>query len=161
LPKGRLLRRPKRPKNPEGPSPALPYYHFAKGLAEYRAGNFQAAVSILTGDAAKVLQPAPQLVTAMARFRLGQVREAREGLARAIDSFDRSPKRAHAADRREAWINHILRREVDTLIRPPEPKSGKSKTKICPESWGRRIDGKSRVCKPGFLRALQNRGDKI
>ena len=47
------------------------YFLFAKGLAEYRRGNFEDAVSIMTGQAAKVLGPCPGLVTAMAKYRLG------------------------------------------------------------------------------------------
>src|SRR5262249_19580886 len=96
----------------------VPYFRVAKALAEYRAGNDEAAVSILTGEAAKVLQPAPQLIAAMARLRLGQTTEAREALAQAIASFDLSPKRTYADDDREVWIYHLLRREAEILITP-------------------------------------------
>ena len=105
-------------RKPPRPLPRLPYYRFAKGLAEYRAGKHEAAVAILTGDAATVLQPAPQLVTAMARHRLGQPGAARDVLARAIASFDWTPERARDDDQREVWIYHILRREAESLTSP-------------------------------------------
>jgi serine/threonine-protein kinase len=94
----------------------VPYCKLAKALADFRAGNFESAASLATGDAAKVLQPAPQLIAAMARFRLGQTNEARQALAQAIASFDWTPQRAHADDDREVWIYHILRREAEALI---------------------------------------------
>ena len=98
---------------PELPG-ARPYYLFAKGLAEYRAGHFAAAVEILDGPAATALKPAPQLVASMARFRLGQTDAARRQLAGAIASFDWGPEHA---DGREAQIYHILRREAEGLAR--------------------------------------------
>jgi serine/threonine-protein kinase len=92
-----------------------PYFLFAKGLAEYRAGRMEAAVRILEGDAAPVLGPAPKLVAAMARHRLGQTAEAREALAQAVRSFDWG---AAGADHREAWMYHVLRREAEAMISP-------------------------------------------
>jgi serine/threonine-protein kinase len=92
------------------------YYRVAKGLAEYRAGAYYAAISNL--HSSNVLQPAPQLIVAMARFRLGQASEAQAALTHAIDSFDWSPQRMRESDRREVWIYHILRREAERLITP-------------------------------------------
>ena len=58
--------------------------------------------------------PAPRLVHAMAEYGLGQKAEARKTLAAAIGSFNwRS-----AADTRDVWIFHVLRREAETLILP-------------------------------------------
>jgi serine/threonine-protein kinase len=91
------------------------YFLFAKGLAEYRRGNFEGAVSIMTGQAAKVLGPCPGLVTAMAKFRLGDRQQARTALAAEINAFDWSMARVRAHDQ---WLWHILRREAEALIFP-------------------------------------------
>src|SRR5205085_1278679 len=87
---------------------AYPYFLFAKGLAEYRAGRYEAAASIMDADAGRVLGPAPQLVLALSRSALGQTGLARQALARAALSFDWSPARAGGTD---AWMFHVLRRE--------------------------------------------------
>jgi tetratricopeptide (TPR) repeat protein len=94
--------------------PDEPYYKFAKGLAEYRAGRLESVISLMTGDAARAMGPAPRLVQAMAEYALGRKAEARKTLAAAIGSLDwRS-----AADTRDVWIFHVLRREAETLILP-------------------------------------------
>ena len=103
------------------PSPVyLPYYLFAKGLAEYRLGRAEAATTVMQGPAGRVLGPAPRLVLAMARHRQGSEDEARRVLAEAVRSYDWNLARA---DNREAWVYHILRREAERLILPP-PTSG-------------------------------------
>ena len=91
------------------------YFLFAKGLAEYRRGNFGDAVSIMTGQAAKVLGPCPGLVTAMARYRLGDRAGARTALAAEISAFDWSLARVRGHDQ---WLWHVLRREAEALIFP-------------------------------------------
>jgi hypothetical protein len=48
------------------------HFLFVKGLAEYRQGRFDRAVSAMRGDASTVLGPAPRLVLAMALHRSGQ-----------------------------------------------------------------------------------------
>jgi serine/threonine-protein kinase len=95
----------------EGPRP---YYQFAKGLAEYRRGRLDSAISIMAGEASKVMGPAPRLVQAMAQYRLGRKAEARKTLASAILSHDWTPA---APDQRDVWIFHILRREAEALLR--------------------------------------------
>jgi serine/threonine protein kinase/tetratricopeptide (TPR) repeat protein len=92
-----------------------PYFLFAKGLAEYRRGNFEGAISILTGPAAKVLGPCPGLVTAMAKYRLGDQQGARTVLAAEISAFDWSMARVRGHDQ---WLWHVLRREAEALIFP-------------------------------------------
>ena len=94
------------------------YFLFAKGLAEYRRGRLGAAISVMEGDAGKVMRPAPLLVTAMARHRLGHEAEARKTLAAAVLAFD---WRARRADNRDVWIRHILRREAEAMIVPDLP----------------------------------------
>jgi serine/threonine-protein kinase len=92
-----------------------PYFLFAQGLAEYRQGRFDSAISIMSADAGTVMGPAPRLVIAMAEYRNGQREEARETLAAAISSFDWS---AAEAGSRDHWIWHVLRREAESLIFP-------------------------------------------
>jgi hypothetical protein len=54
----------------------------------------EAAIQIVEGPAASILGPAPALVAAMAKHRLGQAGAARQALARAVVSFDWSPDQA-------------------------------------------------------------------
>jgi serine/threonine-protein kinase len=93
----------------------FPYFQFAKGLAEYRQGNFQNAVSVLTGPSANVLGPCPGLVTAMARYRLGDQQVARQALAAEISAFNWSFAKVRGHDQ---WLWHVLRREAEALIFP-------------------------------------------
>jgi serine/threonine-protein kinase len=97
---------------------APPYFLFAKGLAEYRQGRMESAISIMQGEASCVLGPAPRLVTAMAQQRLGQNQEARKTLAAAILAFNWSSANA---DGQDAWIYHVLRREAEGMILPDIP----------------------------------------
>ncbi|MBK7406261.1 MAG: protein kinase [Phycisphaerales bacterium] len=92
-----------------------PFFQFAKAVAEYRAGEFAAAVRILQGPASSVLVPAPQLVLAMALYREGRLEDARHTLALAICDFD---WRLRHADLGEVRIDHILRREAEALMLP-------------------------------------------
>jgi serine/threonine-protein kinase len=94
------------------------YFLFARGLAQYRRGNLTAAIALMEGDGGKVLKPAPLLVIAMARHRLGREGEARQALAQAALAFDWS---APHADKRDVWIRHILRREAEAMIVPDLP----------------------------------------
>jgi serine/threonine-protein kinase len=92
-----------------------PYFLFAKGLAEYRQGHLESAVSIMNGKAAKVLGPCPRFVLVMARHRLGDKEEARAALAAAISAVDWSMARVRSHDQ---WLWHVLRREAEALIFP-------------------------------------------
>jgi serine/threonine-protein kinase len=94
------------------------YFLFAKGLAQYRRGDLTGAITTMEGDGGKALKPAPLLVIAMARHRLGREGEARKALAQAALAFDWS---APHADHRDAWIRHILRREAEAMIVPDLP----------------------------------------
>jgi tetratricopeptide (TPR) repeat protein len=86
-----------------------PYFLFANGLAEYRSGRYESAIAICEGEAAEILGPAPELVTAMAQHRLGNEDAARQALAKANEEFDgeRDP-----VPRRDDWLYFILRREA-------------------------------------------------
>ena len=57
------------------------YFLFAKGLAEYRQGRLDSAISVMEGEASKVMGPAPRLIVAMARHRQGHKKQARKTLA--------------------------------------------------------------------------------
>jgi serine/threonine-protein kinase len=85
--------------------------------AEVKAG-LTGVISLMQGKASKVMGPAPRLILAMAQHQQGQKKQARKTLAVAIIGYDWSA--AHA-DRRDIWINHILRREAEALILPDLP----------------------------------------
>jgi serine/threonine-protein kinase len=89
------------------------YFRFAQGLAEFRQGHFDSAISIMSSEAGRVMGPGPRLVIAMAQYRKGDVAEARKTLADAITRFDWNLRHA---DRRDHFIMHILRREADAMI---------------------------------------------
>ncbi|MDB5293722.1 MAG: tetratricopeptide repeat protein [Phycisphaerales bacterium] len=94
------------------------YFLFAKGLADYQQGRFDAAITLMQGGASKVMGPSPRLVVAMAQHRQGKSEAARKSLAAAVLSFDWS---ASGADSRDVWIWHILRREAEEMILPDLP----------------------------------------
>jgi serine/threonine-protein kinase len=97
---------------------AYPYFLFALGLAEYRQGRLDRAVSAMRGEAARMPGPAPHLVLAMALHRSGRSAEAREALAEAVLSHDWSADRARSPD---DWSVHALRREAEAMILPDLP----------------------------------------
>src|SRR5262249_9689730 len=97
---------------------AKPYFLFAKGLADYRQGRLDSAISLMEREASVVLGPAPRLGLAMARSRQGKKEDARRTLAAAVLAFDWSAARANGTD---AFIFHILRREAESTILPNLP----------------------------------------
>jgi serine/threonine-protein kinase len=94
------------------------YILFAKGLADYRQGRLDRAISALRGDAAGALGCARRLVLAMALQRSGEVAEARKTLASAILTYDWRVRRALDQD---GWTCHVLRREAERMILPNLP----------------------------------------
>jgi serine/threonine-protein kinase len=98
---------------------AKPYFLFAKGLADYRRGRLDSAISLMEGKASGVLGPAPGLVLAMAKYRQGQRESARKVFTVAVVvGFDWDATRANDAD---AWLYHVLRREAEATILPNLP----------------------------------------
>jgi tetratricopeptide (TPR) repeat protein/tRNA A-37 threonylcarbamoyl transferase component Bud32 len=91
------------------------YALFAVGLAEYRQGHFDAAISIMEGGASDSYPPAPQLVIAMAEAKKGDRAAAQKTFAKAIANFDWSMLNANNSD---VWMCHALRREAQGLILP-------------------------------------------
>jgi eukaryotic-like serine/threonine-protein kinase len=94
--------------------PVYPHYLFLRGLAEYRQGRFDAAVSTMRGRASAAnLGSAPRLVEAMGLAKLGQAAEAKKTLAAAVERYDWRPE---AAVDQDAWICHVLRREAEVAL---------------------------------------------
>jgi serine/threonine-protein kinase len=89
-----------------------------RGLAEYRQGRFDRAISTMRRSAAQVSGPASSLILALALHRSGRPAEARKTLAAAIVSHDWRTIRVR--DRND-WFIHILRREAERLILPDLP----------------------------------------
>jgi len=89
------------------------YFLFAQGLAEYRQQHYETAITLMEGDAGKVMGPCPRLVIAMAQHRLGDSQEAHDTLAAALmeANWDLSEVRSH-----DQWIWHILRREAEATV---------------------------------------------
>jgi eukaryotic-like serine/threonine-protein kinase len=98
---------------PPNPPWIKPYLRFAKALAEYRAGQMKNALALLQGDTLGILPPAPSLLLAMVQHQLGQTDAARKTFEMAIAAFDGDPAKAI---NRESWMNHLLRREAETLL---------------------------------------------
>jgi serine/threonine-protein kinase len=99
--------------------PALyPYFQFVRGLAYYRQEQFGPAITVMRGDAARVLGPAPGLVLAMALYQSGQTGPARKALATAVAGYDWTPANVHGQNE---WIFHVLRREAERTILPNLP----------------------------------------
>jgi tetratricopeptide (TPR) repeat protein len=95
------------------PSWLLPYFRFAKALAEYRAGRLESALTLLDRDTQQVLGPAPRLLLAMVQHRLGKADAARASFRAAVASYVWHEK---SATDREAWMFHLLRREAETVL---------------------------------------------
>jgi serine/threonine-protein kinase len=98
---------------------AVKYLTFLRGLLEFRQGHLERAVPLLRAAAAELPnRPGPRLVLAMAEFQSGAESEARRTLAAAVRSYNwRSPQ----ADHPTARVNHVLRREAESLILPNLP----------------------------------------
>jgi serine/threonine-protein kinase len=92
-----------------------PYIKFAQGLAEYRQGRLDRALSELPCSAPGAPGASSRLVRAMCLHRGGQVAEARKTLAAAVLTYD---WRVRQAPDQDGWICHVLRREAEGLILP-------------------------------------------
>jgi len=99
---------------------ARPYFHFAKGLSDYRLGRFDDAIAAMSSGAkdTNYIGPSAQLVMAMALYRKGDTNEARNAWTGAVESYDWNPAKA---DNRDVWIPHILRREAESMILSNQP----------------------------------------
>ena len=91
------------------------WFLFARGLAEYREGRFDEAISTMRGDASRLDGPMTRLVLAMALHQVEQLEEARKTFAAAILCYD---WRAAQSTDQGAWICHVLRREAEAVVVP-------------------------------------------
>jgi serine/threonine-protein kinase len=103
---------------------AFPYALFAQGLAAYRLGCFDDAITIMNGKAASAAGPCPRLIIAMALYKKGETDQARKTLSTAVSTSDWSRK-IIAGEREPYWVAQILRREAESLIQP-QPRANAS-----------------------------------
>jgi tetratricopeptide (TPR) repeat protein len=94
-----------------------PHALFARGLAAYRLGRLDDAITIMKGKAASVAGPCPKLVVAMALYKKGEIDEARKLLSTTLRTSDWSRKMG-AGEREPYWVAQILRREAEALVQP-------------------------------------------
>ena len=97
-----------------------PFFQFVRGLAEYRQGRLDRAISLMRGEASGVLGPSPRLVLAMALHQNGRAAEARKTLSEAIMAYDWEATKVRDQD---DWICHALRREAEGMIPLDSPAS--------------------------------------
>jgi len=112
---------------------AMPYFEFAKGLAEYRLCRFESAagwmekVAAVKADMYRTVQA--QMVLAMAQQQLGKTSQARETLSNGLELADtRFPKGGEGSldDQWNDWIlAHSLMREAKALIQSDSASPGK------------------------------------
>jgi serine/threonine-protein kinase len=103
-----------------------PNHVFVRGLADYREGKFPLAIGTMRGDAARVSNPTPRLVLAMALHRNGQTAEARKALAATVAGYDWNAANARSwgstnLHYQDDWTCHALLREAGRLILPDLP----------------------------------------
>jgi eukaryotic-like serine/threonine-protein kinase len=97
---------------------SYPRFRMVQGLAEYRQGRLDQAISMLRPDAAGKDSPAARLVLAMALHRNGKSAEARKSLADAVLAHDGT---ANATTDPEEWSSQILRSQAAAMILPHLP----------------------------------------
>jgi tetratricopeptide (TPR) repeat protein len=97
---------------------AEPYFEFSRGFAQFRLGNYDRAMALMRGDAAKVMDSVAGLVIAMIQYQKGQTGEARKTFASAVLAYNWSPD--HVRDI-HGCILHVLRREAERMILPNLP----------------------------------------
>jgi hypothetical protein len=91
----------------------LSYCRIARQLAEYRMGHFDQAIKIANTKSAAVLKPMPQLIQAMAQYRLGQSVESKKTLAAALLQYDWNTDFNANPD---SWMFRVLRHEAEKLV---------------------------------------------
>jgi hypothetical protein len=104
----------------------LPFYQFAKGLAEYRQGNFPGAAEWMRtvlaagGDRVPFRDLQAQMVLAMAQHRLGHADQARTAFSKGAEIIERNPPNPEALDLGPNWhdwlIGNALMNEAKALI---------------------------------------------
>ena len=97
---------------------AYPWFVFVRGLAEYREGKFDEAISTMRGDASHLYGPMPRLVLALALHQVEQLHEARTAFAAGIMCHDWRGAKARDHD---SWMCHLLRQEAESVVLPNLP----------------------------------------
>jgi len=102
----------------------LPYFEFAKGLAEYRQGRFAAAAEwaqkVLAESVVPFLNAQAYMVLAMAQHRLNHTEEARSTFAKGVEIVNTKLTQMDSGDLGVGWtdwiIAHALMTEATALI---------------------------------------------
>ena len=110
---------------------AYPYALFAQGLAAYRLGRLDDAITIMNGKAASAAGPCPKLIIALALYKKGEIAKARELLSTTVSTSDWSRK-IGPGDREPYWVAQILRCEAESLIQPQSPAPSSSPASTAP-----------------------------
>ena len=131
MPAGDQLDRPRPGFEKAKPGWLLPYFRFAKALAEYRAGRLETALTLLDGDTLQVLGPAPRLLLAMVQHRLGKADAPGASFRAAVADYVWDAKRATD---REAWMFHLLQPRPKPCWRPSRSRFGTE-----PDRFGRAL----------------------
>jgi tetratricopeptide (TPR) repeat protein len=107
--------------------PLLKFFHLARGMADYREGEFAKAVdrlrlSLSPGKEVTYLDSTAYLFLAMAQQKLGQVEEAQESMSKArVLADEKFPKvdRGQLLDANwPDWLRfQIIRREAEELVK--------------------------------------------
>jgi tetratricopeptide (TPR) repeat protein len=120
---------------------AYRWFLLARGLAHYRAGEFDQALERLrksvAPDRALFINAAGLFITAMAHERLGQTTQAREALAKGREILEQEGvptlESGELGPGWHDWLNcQILRREAESLI-----EAGKRQSKINQDGKGK------------------------
>ena len=104
--------------DPSAHGASYSWFLFARGLAEYREGKLDQAISTMRGDACLLGGHIVRPVIAMALYRTGDLAEARKNFAAAIVSYDWRATRARG---QFDWTCHLLRREAEGVVLPNLP----------------------------------------
>ena len=120
--------------------PELAWFQLAKGMADYREGQFASAIQWLRESHAAAgglgeLQATDNLFLAMAHYRLGETDQARKSLAEARRTLETLPPANGASDWGDFWNDllmcRIVQAEAESLLAPsgislpPAEHSGK------------------------------------
>ena len=97
---------------------AYPHFLFLKGLAEYRRGRMAEAISLMNGDASRVLGPAPAWYSPW--HCTGAGGSWKPGRRSRRRSRPTTGRRKGPRDQ-DQWIYHSLRREASATILPETP----------------------------------------
>jgi WD40 repeat protein/serine/threonine protein kinase/tetratricopeptide (TPR) repeat protein len=108
-------------------SPLLPWFQFARGMADYRAGRFDEAAGVFRAvaesDTNELLRPAVQFFQAMTEVRRGQTDSARALLGAGRKSLAQATP--PGGDLGPAWLDvlicRIALREAEALLAQPSP----------------------------------------